>query len=347
MDPEKDKPTETEQSLASEPNHTDGPAQDVPADALSRTPEDLADEEATETSQPASQASTTAATEKKPSKLKLLFRKMNLYFLLFLLIVSVAAVITVVNYLNSQKGPVEASFASQEMTKEDLAELANRDASVGSADQTLTIQGNAVIDGQTLMRGDLTVAGNIQSAGKIQGSSLTISGDSNLGQLQTNSLQVAQNVAIEGSTTTNGLNVSGSSSFNGALTASKITVSNLVLSGNARLEIPNHISFSGPTPSRSINSSALGSGGSASVNGSDTSGTVNINTGNSPSAGCFVRINFHQAFSNRPHVMISPVGSAAGRTNYYVERNQSGFSICAATPAPANQAFAFDYFVTN
>lgn len=320
--------------------------QDSPADALSRTPDDLAEEREAEQAgqQP---VETEAANQKKSSAIKKFFRKVNLYFLLFFLLVVVAGAITVVNYLNSQKEPERAAIAGQELTEESLRQLANTDASVGGVSQTLTIQGNAIIDGQTLLRANLNVAGDIQSGGSIRASEITISGAANLGNIQTNSLQVAANTAIEGSTTLRDLSVSGTSTFSGSMTASQITTSNLVLSGNASLQIPNHISFTGPSPSRSISPGVLGAGGSASVAGSDTTGTVNINTGNGPTAGCFVRINFNQQFSNQPHVLISPVGAAAGKTEYYVERNNSGFSICAASPAPANQAFAFDYFVTN
>lgn len=341
MKPDDEKPNqpETDESTSN--------SQDAPADALSRTPDDLADEKKTEAAAEPTKSAAANPTEKQPSKLKRFFRKANLYFLLFILVLVIAAAITIVTYLNSQKEPVAPTIAAQDLTEEELQQLANSDASVGGAEQTLTIQGNAIIEGQTLMRGDLNVAGNFQAGGTLQGSGLTISGTSNLGETQINSLQVAQNTAIQGSTTLRDLNVAGASSFSGAVTASQLTVTRLILSGNASLEIPNHISFTGPSPSRSINSAPLGSGGSASVSGSDTSGTVNISTGNSPKAGCFVRINFAQNYSNQPHVIISPVGAAAGRTQYYVDRNQSGFSICAASPAPANQSFAFDYFVTN
>lgn len=347
MNPEDDKPKSDapEQPTAASQDSTT-PDQ-APADALSRTPDDLADEQKAEQASEQAKNPTSQPTEKKISPIKRFFRRANLYFLMFLLVVVIAAVITVVNYLNNQKAPVQPTIATQDLSEEDLQQLANNDASVGGASQTLTIQGNAIIEGQTLMRGDLNVAGNFQSGGTIQGSGLTISGSSNLGEAQINSLQVAQNTAIQGSTTMRDLSVSGSSTFSGAVTASQLTVSRLILSGNASLQIPNHISFTGPSPSRSINSGPLGSGGSASVNGSDTTGTVNISTGNNPQSGCFVRINFNQQFSNNPHVIISPVGSAAGRTQYYVDRNQSGFSVCAASPAPANQSFAFDYFVTN
>lgn len=317
-------------------------AQQAPADALSRTPEDLEEEAEAHATESGTDAH---ADEEKISPLKRFFRRVNVYFLGFLLIVIVATVIAVVTYLNSQKAPPEVAIANQSLNEETLRELANTDASVGSNSQTLTIQGNAVIAGQTLMRGNLNIAGNLQTGGTIQAPSLTISGESNLGTAQINTLQVASDVAIEGTTTMRDISVSGGANFSGSVTASQITTSRLVLSGNATLEIPNHISFTGPAPSRTLGG-GIGNGGSASISGSDTSGTVNIGTGNNPSAGCLVRVGFQQAFPSQPRVMISPVNPAAGRTQYYVERDTSGFSICAASPAPANQRFAYDYFVT-
>jgi cytoskeletal protein CcmA (bactofilin family) len=322
--------------------------QDAPADALSRTPDDLEDEQEKQTAASADPQSGSAQSgEKKASPIKRFFRKVNVYFLAFGILVAVGGVVTVVGYLNSQKPTPETSVASQQLTTDALKQLANSDVSVGSNSQTLSIQGNAIIQGQTLMRGDLNVAGSFQTGGSIQAPSITISGQSNLGTAQINSLQVAADTAVQGSTTLRDLNVAGAASFGGALTASQITVTNLILSGNATLQIPNHLSFTGPAPGHTINAAGLGSGGSASVNGSDTAGSVNVNTGSGTSAGCFVRINFNQSFTKQPRVIISPVGAGAAQTQYYVDRNTSSFSICAASPAPANQAFAFDYFVTN
>lgn len=320
-------------------------SQDAPADALSRTPDDLEQEHTAQ--EAAKPAAPDAPAEKKVSPVKKFFRKVNLYFLLFGLLLALAGVVTAVNYLNSQKPAAEPEIGSQSLTQDALKQLANTDASVGNASQTLTIQGNAVIAGQTLMRGNLNVAGNFQTGGSIQGPNLTVSGTANLGTAQINSLQVAQNVAIQGSTTVRDLNVAGAASFSGPITASQITASRLILSGNAILQIPNHISFTGPTPNRTVNAGVLGAGGTLSISGSDTTGTINVNSGNNPTAGCFARINFNQAFTTQPHVIVSPVGTAAGQTQYYVDRNNSGFSICTANPAPANQVFAFDYFVTG
>lgn len=317
--------------------------QQAPVDALSRTPDDL-EEEASKT---AAETNAAKPEEKKISPVKRFFRKVNVYLLLFILVCVVAGVVTWVSYLNATKAPETPDVENQSLSQEALKQLANTDATVGNTAQTLTIKGNAVVEGQTLMRGNLNVAGNFQTGGGIQGPSLTISGQSNLGAAQINSLQVATNTAVQGSTTLRDLSVSGTSTFSGALTASQITVTNLVLSGNATLQVPNHIAFTGPTPGRTMNGGVVGAGGTVSISGSDTSGTISINTGAGPTAGCFARINFAQAFTRPPHVIVSPVGAAAGQTQYYVNRNSNGFDLCTNNAAPANQVFAFDYFVTN
>jgi cytoskeletal protein CcmA (bactofilin family) len=227
-----------------------------------------------------------------------------------------------------------------------LKSLANTDATVGNTAQTLTIQGSAVINGQTLARSNLNVAGNIQTGGSIQTPSITVSGQSNLGTTQINTLQVASTTSIQGTTTVRDLNVSGAASFSGPITASQITVTRLILSGNASLEVPNHISFTGSTPSRTTNATVLGNGGSANISGSDTAGTININSGNNPTPGCYITVRFNQSFPRQPRVMVSPVGSAAGQLQYYVNRDSNGFSLCSVNAAVNNQSFAFDYFVT-
>lgn len=338
MDQDKDKNTPAEgDSKAGD--------QQVSADALSKTPDELDQEQSARDA--ANPTPKDEPGEKKISPIKKFFRKVNLYFLLFVLVVVIASIVLAVNYLNSQKAPVVPDVATQTLSEDALKQLANSDATVGNTSQTLTIQGNAVIAGQTLMRGNLNVAGNIQAGGSVTAPNLTISGTSNLGTAQINSLQVAQNVAIQGATTIRDLTVSGTTSLGGAVTASQITVSRLILSGNAVLQVPNHLAFTGATPGRTVNGSVVGNGGSVSVSGSDTSGTINVNTGNNPTAGCFGRVNFGQAFATTPKVIVSPVGSGAGQTQYYVDRNTSGFSICSVNAPPANSAFSYDFFVAG
>lgn len=335
---------EDKKDAAAQPEHPSAEPNQAPADALSMTPDELTDAEA---AAKADSPATAAVATKKISPIRRLWRRINIYLLFFIIIVIVGAVIAVVTYLNSTKAPDAPSIASQNLTTDSLKQLANTDVSVGDKSQTLTIQGNAIINGETLARGGLSVAGDLQTGGSTTTPNITVSGTSNLGTAQINSLQVAGNTAIQGDTTVRNLNVAGSSTFSGPMTASQITVSNLVLSGNAVLSIPNHIRITGPSPNRSINSGILGAGGSASINGSDTAGTLNVNTGNNPQPGCFARMSFARKFTNQPRVVVTPVGADAGKTQFYVLRDVDGFSICSANAAPANKALAYDYFITN
>lgn len=321
--------------------------QNAPADALSKTPDELEEEKAALAAADADLSGLDEEfAEKKLSPFKRFLKKINVYLLGFVLLVIIAGAVALVSYLNSQKAPEEATIESQSLTTEALKNLANTDASVGTTAQTLTIQGSAVINGQTLTRGNLSVAGNLQTGGSIQTPSLTVSGSTNLNDTQVNGLQVAGNVAIQGTTTVRDLNVAGTAAFSGAVTASQITVTRLILSGNASLEVPNHISFTGSTPSRTTNGAVLGNGGSANISGSDTAGTINVNSGNNPTAGCFITVRFNQAFTRQPRVIVSPSGAAAGAMQYYTERNTTTFSVCSANAPASNQSFAFDYFIT-
>jgi cytoskeletal protein CcmA (bactofilin family) len=340
MEPEKKDEPSTENKPPEEEKQ-------APTDALSRTPEDLEEEADKASNEIDAASSAEEATAKKLSPIKRILRKVNVYLLIFILLVVVGGSIALVNFLNSQKTPVVPDVASQQLSADALKQLANTDATVGNSSQTLTIQGNAIITGQTLTRGNLNVAGNLQTGGSITAPSLTISGNANLGATQINSVQIAQSLAVQGATTLADINVAGTSSFSGAMTASQITVTRLILSGNAALTIPNHIAFTGPSPSRSVNTAVLGNGGTMSVNGSDTSGTININTGSNTVAGCFAKITFQQAYTNQPHVIVSPIGSGAGQTQFYVDRNNTGFSICTYNAPPPNQTFGYDFFITN
>lgn len=138
--------------------------------------------------------------------------------------------------------------------------------------------------------------------------------------------------------------MSGNSTFDGRVSATQLTTNALQLNGD--LILTSHLSVGGATPALS-KGSALGSGGTASINGSDTAGSIAINTGNSPPAGCFATITFVKAFQNTPHVQVTPVGSAAGAIDYYINRSSTSLSICSASTPPAGQTFGYDYFIVE
>jgi len=327
---------------ANEPSH----------DALGKPSEDVVD--ATSSTGAMSPATDGAKSDspkpgKQPSALKKTLKRFNVYLLLFLLVVVIGVVVLVVSYLNGKKAPPSPSVASQTLTQSELKQLANSNATVGGSGQTLTVQGNAVFSGNVLVHDNLDVAGTIQLGSQLSIPQLTVSGTTNLASTQINSLQVANGTTFQGLVTIqNGMNVAGNSSFSGSVSIGSLTVTNLIMSGNAQLQVPNHVAFTGATPGRSVSFGVLGNGGSASVFGSDTSGTVNINTGNNPVIGCFITLTFTKAFTSTPHVLISPVGIGAEQSEYYVDnRTQTGFKICAAATPPPNSAFAYDYFITD
>jgi cytoskeletal protein CcmA (bactofilin family) len=328
-------------------NSNDPAPQSAAQDAALETPTDDKEIEAKAQAEAAEGAAKGGKVGGRPPK-KGLLKKFNVYLLLFIFILIIGGVVSIASYLNSKKPISLPELANQQLTPDTLKQLANSDATVGDTGQTLTVQGNAVFAGQVLVRSNLNVAGTIQLGGALTAPSLTVSGTSNLNDTQINNLQVAGTSTLQGSLTLQkDLNVAGATSLNGPVVASQITVTKLILSGNAELQVPNHIAFTGATPGRTVNQPLLGNGGSASINGSDTTGTISVNSGSSGTqAGCFMTVTFNTPYATTPHVLVSPIGAGAGQMQYYVTRDTKSFSLCTANPAPTGQAFGFDYFIT-
>ncbi len=336
MDPNQTPPAadeQTDENVLEEPdsdvNALETPSSDQTVDATSGSP-----------------AAPTAVPPSKDAGIKGFFRRFNIYLLLFLFLLLIAGIIIGIAYFQSKKAATTATLKTQSLTQATLKQVANSDATVGNSQQVLNVQSSAVFAGKVLVRQDLEVAGNLQIGGTVGLTNLTVSGVTQLGQTQVNkNFSVAGDTAIQGATTiAKSLQVNGNGSFSGPVTAPQVTTSNLQLNGD--LTLTHHINIGGGTPSRS-NGPALGGGGTASVSGSDTAGSVSINVGSSPAAGCFVTVNFTQKFNNTPHILLTPVGSGAGNLTYYVNRTSTNFSICVASPAPAGTSFAFDYFIVG
>jgi len=281
--------------------------------------------------------------KQKPTK-KLKAPKMNIYIIVFIALFVIGGGIVGYSLMTSSKKPPVATINNQALSQAALNQLANSDASIGGSAQTLTVQSNAVFNDQILAKGNLTAAGNLQTGGSITTPNLIVSNTANLGTVQAKTLQVANGSTFQGNSSFATISVASSSSFSGVITASQINVTKLVLSGSGGLVIPNHISFPIASPVRSANETALGSGGSSSVSGSDTSGEVHISTGNNPSGGCFIQVTFSQAFPTAPHIIISPIGSASAAQQYYATTTSTSFSVCANNPSPGT-VYIYDYLV--
>jgi cytoskeletal protein CcmA (bactofilin family) len=281
---------------------------------------------------------------KKKNPLKAFWQKFNLYLALFILVVVVAVGILVTLTIKSNKPPKNA-LDSQNLSQQELQQLANTDVTVGSPKQVLTVQANAVFAGAVLVRSNLEVAGSLKVGGSLSLNSLTVTGATQLSDTNVGNLTVTGALNVQGALALkNGISVSGNSNFTGNVTTASLTTGTLNLNGD--LVLTHHISAGGPTPGIS-RGTATGGGGTVSLSGSDTSGSITINTGSNPPAGCFASVTFSTKFANTPHVVVTPIGSGAAGLQYYIDRTTSGFSICAANAATAGMSFGFDYMTLD
>lgn len=270
----------------------------------------------------------------------------NIYLLMFILLIVLALVITYVSYQrNKIAEEKQEALLTEPLDDAALEQLRQTDVQVGDPKQILTIESNAIFSGNVLIRDSLEVAGQLKLGQPLQLPGITVAGPSDFDQLRSNGLDVSGNAAIQGQLSIQqGLTVGGNLNVAGNLAASRLNINSLEVGGN--LQINGHITSGGGTPSRS-GGSALGGGGTASISGSDTAGTVNINTGSGAGAGCFVSVSFVNQYSSTPHVVVTPVGSAGGTINFYITRSASGFSICTSTAPGGGKSFAFDYIVVD
>ncbi|HSX47000.1 MAG TPA: hypothetical protein VLF87_03365 [Patescibacteria group bacterium] len=278
-------------------------------------------------------------------KLRRLITHLNIYALLFVLILVVAGGFTFVSIQKNKKAANTPTIPTQTLTSEELKQLNGSDATVGDAKQTLTVASNAIFAGKVLIRDSLDIAGGLKVGGSLSLPGITVSGTSSFDQIQGNKLAISGDASIQGQLTIQkGITVTGGGSFGAPITAPQITVQSFQLTGD--LQLQRHIDAGGTTPSKS-DGSALGAGGTTSISGTDTAGTVAINTGGGPGAGCFVTVTFTQKYNDTPHVVVTPIGSGAASLNYYVNRSNSSFSICATNSAPGGTNFSFDYVVID
>lgn len=284
--------------------------------------------------------------KKKNSGVKGLAGRFNIYLLLFIFIMLIAAVVTFISYQQNKKSNDKASqtISTTPLSEEDLKKLRQTDVKVGDPKQVLSVESNAIFAGKVLIRDSLEVAGQIKVGGPLNLPGISVSGTSIFDQVKVSNLQISGNATIEGQLNVqSGLNVTGNLTVGGAISAGRLNIQTLTVSQD--LQLSRHIDAGGGTPGSS-GGSALGGGGTSSVSGTDTAGTININTGSGTVPGCFTSVTFTQKF-NSPHVVITPVGSAAGALNYYINRSATGFSVCTASAAPTGQNFAFDYIVID
>lgn len=281
----------------------------------------------------------------KQPPLKRILKHLNVYLLLFILLLLIAGGIVIATWVAS-KNADKTRVETQSLSNDTLKQLATNDVTVGQPKQVLSVQSNAVFAGKVLIRDSLEVAGPIQVGGALNIPGITVSGNSIFETIQINkTLNVAGDTALQGQLSVQkNLSVAGTGTFGGNLSAPTVTTNSLQLNGN--LSLTKHLAVGGATPGRT-NGDALGGGGTVAVSGSDIGGSININTGSNPPAGCFTTVTFTQRYNTTPRVNVTPIGQAAGSLGYYVNRSATNFSVCASNSPPSNASFGFDYFIVE
>jgi len=275
--------------------------------------------------------------------------KLNVYMLAFILLLVIAAIIFFVVYSSSTEDQ-QATVETQELTQDTVDDLVGSDAKVGDPKQLLTIESDSVFTGKVLIRDGLDVAGPIKVGGSLSLPGITVSGTSAFDQVTVNALNIAGDATIQGQLSVQqGLTVSGPVTFSGTFSAAAFSIQSLTVEQN--LTVNRHIDAGGGTPGLS-RGAAVGSGGTATISGTDTAGTVTINVGGGASAGVLATINFANSFSGTPHVVITPVASqgsptVTGNQKFYLSNRTSSSFTIATSGGLAPGSISFDYIVID
>ncbi len=278
-----------------------------------------------------------------------LVSKLNIYLLAFALILIVALIIVFVAYQSSKEAPVTVT-QTQELTQSAIDNIIGSDSKVGDPKQLLTVESNAVFSGKVLIREGLDVAGPIKVGGSLSLPGITVSGTSAFDEVVLNTLNVSGDVTVQGQLSVQkGLTVSGPVTFSGTFSVDNFSIESLTV--NQNLTLKQHIDAGGPSPSVA-GGGALGSGGTATLSGTDTAGTVTANIGSGASSGVLATVTFANVFGGIPHVIITPIaaqGSAtvSGTQKFYLStRTSTGFTIATSGALPTG-SISFDFIVID
>lgn len=156
---------------------------------------------------------------------------------------------------------------------------------------------------------------------------------------------------VSGSADFNDLNVSGNLTLNNLTATGSTTIVNLTVTAPATFQsditIGGHIITAGGQPTVQVQSAA-GQQASVTISGNDTTGTITITTGDSPSSGALANILFSKLYSNAPHIVISPSNDKASALRYYKgATNVNDFMFNSLDTPAAHTTYQYDYFIAQ
>ncbi len=268
----------------------------------------------------------------------------NIYLFAFLAIILIALIV-IYFVTRDENNPSQVS-SGQKLSQESIDELIDNENQLGDVSQTLTIEAGTTFNGKVFIKDSLDVAGSINVGGPLTLPGITVDGSSAFEDIEvSNNLAIFGDARLQGTLNVeSGLNVKGDAAITGSLSASKIVADSIEFSGD--LYTTRHINTGGPAPGVSTGVSA-GAGGTTSISGTDTSGTVTINTGGNPSTGTLANVAFAASYGATPRVIVTPIGPSSASLQYYVTRSSSGFSIGIISSAASSSTYVFDYWVSE
>ncbi len=282
---------------------------------------------------------------------------------------TVVAIILILNavglafILKGQGQAVASDKTSVTLSSAALDKLGVSRNSVGSDGVELTVNPDAHFGGNVTIAGDTTIGGQLKLNGKFSAAEGAFTklqgGDTSLEKLNVNgdatvsNLNLRKDLTVVGATklqglvtisqlTTinNNLNVSGTVSIGGALSVRTLQVGNFQTTGN--LTFGGHIITQGSAPTVTSGGAAVGSNGTVSGSGNDSSGTIAVNVGVGAVSGVLANVGFRTTYGSTPHIVVTAIGRPV--PDFYINRNASGFSIVSPTALSA-AGYAFDYVV--
>lgn len=264
-------------------------------------------------------------------------------------------------FLNKSKkvpAPKITTLDQSEITK--LGGFLGNDLGSGNG-QILTVSSTSLFKGRLAIDNDLKITGNADIGGSLKTGDLTVTKTTNLattdikGTLSVSGPTTLQGPAIlaGGATVGSNLAVAGNGTFGGAVSAGAFNAKSLTVSGD--INLGGHLIIAGIVPTVTAEVGA-GNAGRATVDGTDSAGTIIVTTGtvgtNSNTTQIngiltFVSLKFHSSYTKTPHVLLTAVGYETGQIGYFVLQTATGFTIQLNSPAKSASSYAYNYWVVQ
>jgi hypothetical protein len=241
-----------------------------------------------------------------------------------------------------------------------LDKLGVNQSDAGKLGVQLVVNPDAKFNGDLTVGGDTSIGGQLKlnskfsasdasltqlEAGKTSLESVEVNGDGTLTNLTARQdLTVGGTSRLQGPTVMSQLltvnsnaNKLGSLSVGGTLSVGSFHAGSLVVDGT--VTVGGHIITSGRIPGLARGPALRGTD-SISNSGNDVTGSVAVNIGAGSVSGCVATVSFRSAYSNIPHVVITPVGYV--QDVYLCGRSAGGFTIGVGSQSGS---VVFDYIV--